>query len=1074
MKSIVSLFLALLLTASLASPAATQELLVATDNLAAQSESVALLDSPARLTLSDAPLDRALSALDEMSGVRVAFSPSLLPEKRVSCDCAEATVGDALDRILDGTDFRYSTLGERILIEVASDADDLRLRPTDLLRPEARPVRGLDGVADRRGLAAVTEEAVITGRVTEAGSGRPLSGVQVLIEDHGLGGLTDSEGRYEISGVPAGEVTVNAQMIGFAANRQTVSVESGGTATVDFVLLERALELDAVVVTGTPGSSRRREIGTSIESIDVAGQLEFAPVTGLGDLLQGRAAGVVSSGASGTLGTAGSLVLRGASSFSQGVDPVIYIDGVRVETGATQYTGGQATSRMADLDYRDVERIEVIRGAAATTLYGSEASAGVIQIFTKKGTEGGPSYEFSAQVGANRIPSSFPLMHPNPQYPSANDLIRTGTSQDYSASVRGRTEGVSYLVSGGYLDNVGSFPGNSQRRASLRVNLGLMPTDDLSIEFNTNFISGAATLTQNDNSTSGVLTTLFLGNPVTLGSERDPHGGAFIPVWYALDHQIEDANNRFIGSATVLHQLGDAVSQRLVLGVDMGEGTVTTFWPHEPEIGELGSRDVGRSTNLRANFDYGLTWSHRLSSTVRSDLSVGGQLATRQFNSISATGADFAGPGLTRLGATARRNVDEGELSYATGGVFVQEQLAFHDLFYLIAGLRVDGSSAFGDDVGLAAYPKVTASYVISEQDWFDVRGVDMLRLRTGYGLAGMQPGAFDAARTYAPFTAVDGQSAVAQDAVGNPDLAPEVSREWEGGLDASLFDGRLDVEATAYLQRTDDALLWRQNPVSQGFVAPQLVNIGQAKNRGLELSVGANVLERPGLNLRLSSQYAYNSSEVSSLEGLPFINIDRFGTRIVEGKPLPSKWEYVSVGEDSEGMPIQSDSMVYHGPGLPPHNGSFRGDLNWGSIGLFANAQWAAGHVISNLVRPYMLQRRTSTEYFETLDRSEEEAEILRQQALCCVGDFFEDGDWLKLREVGVSYRLPQGLALGGNATVYLTGRNLLTITGYSGSDPEVSSTFGADGTHGLSVSADFFTVPQARHVIFGMRYQF
>ena len=261
---------------------------------------------------------------------------------------------------------------------------------------------------------------------------------------------------------------------------------------------------------------------------------------------------------------------------------------------------------------------------------------------------------------------------------------------------------------------------------------------------------------------------------------------------------------------------------------------------------------------------------------------------------------------------------------------------------------------------------------------------------------------------------------------------------------------------------------------MSQGFVAPQLVNIGEASNRGLELSVGANVLERQGLNLRLSGQYAYNSSEVVSLEGLPFINIDRFGTRIMEGKPLPSKWEYVSVGEDADGFPIQSDSMVYHGPGLPPHNGSFRGDLNWGSIGLFANAQWAAGHVISNLVRPYMLQRRTSTEYFQVLDRSEEEAEILRQQALCCVGDFFEAGDWLKLRELGVSYRLPQGFALGGNATVYLTGRNLLTITGYSGADPEVSSTFGADGTHGLSVAADFFTVPQARHVIFGMRYQF
>lgn len=932
---------------------------------------------------------------------------------------------------------------------------------------------------------AAQATGTVRGTVVEANTLRPLVGAQISVPGTGRGTLTNNAGEFLIVGVPTGNHTVRVQMIGYSDAEQAVTVTEESAATVDFELSESAIALDEVVVTGQPGATRRRAVGTSIASIDVGEKLDEVPITSVGQLLQGRAAGVTSFGSSGTAGGAGTIVLRGMTSLTRDNAPLIYVDGIRLDTDKDGLIGlgGQTTSRLNDLNPNDIARVEIIKGAAATALYGTEASNGVIQIFTKRGRPGESTFNASVKLGANRIPSVFPLMHPDPQYPSANDLLSTGLYQEYSASMRGGAERVSHYVSGTYMNNEGSFVNNYFQRANGRVNLSLMPTDELTLDFTSNLTWSEAKLPFNDNYIYGILTTLMLGNPVTKGTEADPYGGAFIPVTYATEIENTDETYNFLGGVTLRHRPNEAFNQKATIGLNHVSGQGISVWPYAPNpTRPAGSRFVAQRDNLQVNFDYAASWDQPITETVQSTLSAGGQLFTTTDHRFSASGQAFAAPGLTLVGATTDLiNVGESLVKYTTAGIFAQEQIAFSDRLFLIGGLRVDGSSAFGENFGLAVYPKASFSYVMSDESWFSLPAVSTFRLRGGFGMAGTQPGAFDAVRTYGPFSAVGGQPAIHAVNLGNPDLAPEVSYEWEGGFDAGLLDERLSLAATFYHQTTRDALLNRTFPPSMGFLQPQLTNLGSLRNIGVELAADATLTQNDRMTWSVNANYAYNENEVLDMGTTPFIQIDRFGTRVVEGYPAAGKWEFITVGTDENGYPIRSDSVVYLGTSMPPHTGSLGTNLIYGPLSLFANAQFAAGHVVNNMNRPYMIRLKTGEEYFNAVianndDPANPQTEPVKQLIARAqiFGDYIEGADWLKMREVTLSYTLPEGLAgmIGSDrARLSVSARNLFTLTEYSGTDPEVSSTY----TNGsLSIGADYFTVPQSRQLVFGFDVQF
>jgi TonB-dependent starch-binding outer membrane protein SusC len=251
--------------------------------------------------------------------------------------------------------------------------------------------------------AQAQETGTVQGTVTDARSGAPIASAQISIVGTQRGTLSGADGSYRIPTVGAGELQVRATFLGFATSTQTVTLQAGQTVTVNFQLSPSALALDELIVTGTAGRQERRAQAASVASLNAANLTEVAPVTTVGNLLQARTAGVNITTASGTAGSTQRIRLRGSASLNLSNEPLVIIDGVLMDSRQNQLfgVGGQAASRLNDLNPADIESIEIVKGPAASTLYGADASAGVIQIRTKRGQAGqtftqNVSYEFGA------------------------------------------------------------------------------------------------------------------------------------------------------------------------------------------------------------------------------------------------------------------------------------------------------------------------------------------------------------------------------------------------------------------------------------------------------------------------------------------------------------------------------------------------------------------------------------------------------------------------------------------------------------------------------------------------------
>ncbi|MBI4520601.1 MAG: carboxypeptidase-like regulatory domain-containing protein, partial [Gemmatimonadetes bacterium] len=391
-------FVALIVVASVARAAPLQRqaaLLNEWEVTSLKPRPAGVLSQPARLDVEGVSLASALERLQASANVPLAYSPSFLPsdDQPVTCVCGDRMVGEALDQLLGGTPLGYAVLAGTIVItrdRIPAADFAVALRPietpsvvVELTRPKLP--------APKIVLAPEERVGTLTGQVVAAGTLRPLVGAQVYVVGTSIGGLTNASGRYLFTNVPDGSATLRVELIGYAAAERQVTITPGSTLTQDFQLTEEALSLDEIVVTGTAGTARRREVGNTIAQINTATISE--PITSVDGLLQARAPGVLVSAQSGGSGSGATIRLRGNVSVALSNQPLLYVDGVRVKSepyplGAD---GARApASPLNDINPADVERIEIIKGAAATTLYGTEAAAGVIQIFTKKGTQGAP------------------------------------------------------------------------------------------------------------------------------------------------------------------------------------------------------------------------------------------------------------------------------------------------------------------------------------------------------------------------------------------------------------------------------------------------------------------------------------------------------------------------------------------------------------------------------------------------------------------------------------------------------------------------------------------------------------
>jgi len=795
-----------------------------------------------------------------------------------------------------------------------------------MIRPTSVGLRSWIGAASGAALAlalafapidaaAQQSTGVIAGTITDDASQRPLESAQVFIEGTGIGALTNSSGRYILLNVPAGQHTVRVQLVGYREGTTTVTVTAGQSAVADVGISQTAIELTEIVVTGAGVATEKRKLGNTIATVDVS-SLQDAPIADISQLLQGREPGVVGGFASGTTGEGSRIRIRGSASLSQSNEPIVYVDGIRMDNGggfagSTTFAGGQGgTSRLDDIDPASIDRIEILKGAAAATLYGTEASNGVIQIFTKRGRQGTPRFTFEVSQTAIKVPegrltnlADFPdtqdeidrmsdrfgvSLQPFEvfEYPLLQELFETGYNQTYSASVTGGSDLITYFVSGRYTSENGPFGGDflsdetvggvaedTNRRIQTNANLNIFPMENLSVRMSTLYSEVEQKALDNGNNIYGGYSSALM-QQLSNVNENDLFGAPAFATLRENLHQYNQGDSRhFAGSLNANYQVSEGFVADATFGIDLVAEEAFAFRPFGWNVDGFssstpqGDRDIRDRTNREITADAKISWVKRFNDNFESTFLAGGQGFLAQETVSGGSGTTFPGPGLEVAGAGADITLfEEWERVTQIGG-YVQEQVGLYDYLFITVGGRWDANSAFGEDFETAFYPKISASFIPTDAFGWESETISTFRLRAALGKSGLQPGAFDRFTTFESLSYATG-AGVAPDNLGNQGLRPEVSTEWEVGTEIGLFNDRLALDATWWDRTVTDALVEQQFPLTGGFSNRQLTNIGELSAKGLELGLSGSLYQGENVGINFNANASYIKEEITSLGG--------------------------------------------------------------------------------------------------------------------------------------------------------------------------------------------------------------
>ena len=957
---------------------------------------------------------------------------------------------------------------------------------------------------------------VVTGTVLDSVTSVPVQGATVAVRGTRLATTAGEGGRFTLANVPAGDVRVSVRRIGYRARDVVLPA---GERELRVVLAPDLLQLTEVVVTGQATAIERRNLPNAVATVS-GEEVSRVSAQSVEHALQGKVAGAVISTNSGAPGGGVQVRMRGVTSINAQSEPLYVVDGVLLsnvaipsnQNAVTNAAGGSNPSldqdaqvnRIADLNPNDIETLEVLMGASASAIYGSRASNGVVIITTKRGRSGGRPevrltqrlgyYQLSNTLGARRFTSVDEAV--DVWGPAAQDLFRQGVSFDHERELAGRTplsfetvldvsgggEATRYFLSGGWKNDEGIIENTGFERQALRLNLDHTFGSRVSLAVGSNVLRTVASrgLTNNDNaSVSFYMVFPFTPSFVDLrqsgGSFPDNPFVASNPLQTAALMRNDETVWRYIGSARLTVDAWSSPTQTLQFvatgGADYFAQKNDLLFPpelqFEPDDGEPGTSLLNNSDNV--NFNVGVSGIHRYSTPgggVTATTSFGTTYAGRDLNVARIVSRNLVG-GLEIVNAGTNVQVREQRQRVEDFGVFAQEEVLLGDRLLLTAGVNADRSSVNTDDEKLFAYPKFASSYLFERPlSW-----LDQLKLRAAYGESGNQP---LYGQKFTPLTATQNITGlpglVVEGTVASDDLRPERQREIEGGIDATLFGNRGTIEASVFQKNIRDLLLERTLPPSSGF-ATEIFNGGRLRTRGVEVGVGVVPVMSPDLQWLLRSTYFSTRSTIVDLP-VPTFRAGGFGTALGAFQIEEGASATQIVGNDS----LADGSTVVRkiGDATPDFTMSFSSDLTYRGFRLYGLLDWQQGGDIVNLTKFLYDLGQNTADYADPITVGGEQTtvgahrlEVFGKQTAV----YLEDASFLKLREVTLSYEVPPAL-LGRfwrsarSARVSLSGRNLLTVTDYSGLDPEVSNF----GNQNIARNIDVAPFPPSRSFWFGI----
>lgn len=955
------------------------------------------------LKCREVALKEIFARITKQTGLTVAYSSQVLNvDTKISIETENAEITEVLEKLLPAT-IGYKIENSSILIfkkEVSKKASTVRMK----------------------------------GIVFDKKTRERLAGVTLVLNDNpSVGTITDIDGVFQITAAQGSKLKVS--YIGYET--QLVAISPVDELKVE--LDQDNFKLDEVVVTGQGAEVQKRRLSSNVTTVS-SKELERMKQGRIDQVLQNALPNVQITMSSGQAGATSLVKSRGLSSAFSNSTPVIYVDGVRVDnmnTGATlnnSLSGNSAvTGSIGDIPMENIDHIEYVTGGAATTLYGSDAANGVIQIFTKKGAEQKTTFFAETQLEADIASSQF--YH----FKRTKELLhQTGFTQKYRVGFDGGTEKFGYSFGGSMSNGTGTLikNGNEDRKYDLRFGSRMKFNEQFEYQNSFGMVIEDFARSRNGNQggytglwfTEGAAATNFrytdaAGELVNYGADLDALDDytfaqmkAFVTKAEALQNNRESVK-RFQTSQSLSYAPLANLTFKGILGVDYrlntNKNVITNEYLIHTQQKPEGTSDAGSISNFDRNY-FGLT------------LDLNGQHKYRYkdvFSLISTAGFQFFST-YDHQSVYNRTNVRDGAqiiegagtltsnewLSYLYNyGYFIQENIGFLDRYYIDLGLRSDYNTAFGDNVGWQYYPKVGLSYVLSEEPFMqrlkENNLVSSFRILANYGIAGSYPPAFEYQRTVA-FNSFQGGQAASFGKYGNPDLAPEKKHSYEAGFNAVLFNRVLNLGFTYYYALTKDALFSIPSLPSSGQSANYLSNVGEIENKGIELSIGLQLVDTKDWNVRLNASYNTNHNKVLSIgNAVPFA-IGGFSSRTVqtvvaEGEPVGFIRGYKAVlnpdNSLKEILPLQN-----LGSTLPTAYGNFSLSASYKNLSFMLSGDYQYGAYVHSFDRQFRFSKGLKDDAIP-----EKALEGLDQGAnwLNFTNFFVEKSDFLKIRNIGIAY---------------------------------------------------------------------
>ncbi len=999
----------------------------------------------------------------------------------------------------------------------------------------------------------------VSGRVTDA-EGKGLPAISVTIKNTTAGTTTNENGAYSLSStVRPGSYTIVFSAVGFQTKEERVQLSAAET-TVNAQLETDALGLDEVVVTGTSAGTTKRQLGSYISTVK-GDELTKGATSNVLSALQGKTAGAQIIQNSGDPAGGMSVRLRGISSIGSSSEPLYIVDGIivnnattRVTNTSSNYDGGNfvgniGQNRMVDINPADIDRVEVLNGAAAAAIYGSRANAGVVQIFTKRGKSGAPQINFSTsvtvselrkKVAVNNAPVKFggppnevtqdilltalTTTSPVTRYDYQDYIFRTGVGTDNNVSVSGGTDKTKYFASGSYFYNQGIIKNTDFQRYSFRANLDQVLSPTLTLNTGFNYINSTADEKPDGQSFFSPMNSVtIIGNFHNI-FERDALGnlkavgerGRANPVSVVEDIKQQQTVSRVLANIGFKYNPIRNLNLNYTLGIDNYAQNGTTFIPPYTynvspafygggfPINESlnGYASAANNTFFQINHDLSGNYQWQINNNLSSVTQVGYSLQYEKNRYVLAQGRGLAPIVETVSGATTILAPADERSELSISGVYLQQNFKFKNNLFLTGAVRLDGSSVFGEDERNQVYKKLSGSYILSGEDFWKSNWWNFAKLRVAYGESGNLTGIGPYARfnnyssnSYVGKTALNSSTQLA-----NVNVKPERQQELEFGADLGFLKDRVTLQFNYYIKNVKDLLISRFVAPTTGY-SSLLDNIGELKNEGFEVVLNATPYTTNDFRWNLTGIFNRNRNEAVNIGQSLILFSTNAGApvAIIEGQPIGvfygSFFATDASGQqlkNTSGIPqiekgVQNNTLEYT-PGRDPVTGLPSGTTTLRKVLGNPNPDYTA--TLTNEFSYKKLDLRVQLDAVQGVDvwnadwRTRQgvgNGEVAEQEHLgklprgYIAGIYaieewrIDDGSFVKLREVSLSYRL--GKIKGFNdITLSASGRNLISWDDYKGYDPEVN----AAGQSTVLRAIDFGAVPIPRTYSFGVSAKF